>query len=80
MSSLRTSQAALPDRYETRVAALLSDRIAELREALFELSELARRDAPHEPAALHVSLQAAANELGGAERILAGDAGAGAPL
>ena len=45
-------------------------RIAELREEVFALADAARRDVPHGATALHVSLQAASNELGKAERAL----------
>ena len=48
----------------------LEARIAHLREELFALVDEARASAPRDCTALHVSLQAASNELGKAERAL----------
>jgi hypothetical protein len=46
----------------------LETRIARLREDLFAIVDQARAAAPYDSTALHVSLQAASNELGKAER------------
>ncbi|HVE68806.1 MAG TPA: hypothetical protein VNB64_09525 [Solirubrobacteraceae bacterium] len=51
----------------------LEERIAQLREDLFVLVDDARATVPYDRTALHVSLQAASNELGKAERALHGD-------
>jgi hypothetical protein len=48
----------------------LEARIAHLREELFVLVDQARASVPYECTALHVSLQAASNELGKAEQAL----------
>jgi hypothetical protein len=48
----------------------LETRIARLRDELFAVAEAARGSAPYDRTALHVSLQAASNELGKAERAL----------
>jgi len=48
----------------------LEQRIARLREDLFALVDDARGSVPYDRIALHVSLQAASNELGKAERAL----------
>ena len=48
----------------------LESRIARLREELFALADDARAAVPYDSTALHVSLQAASNELGKAERAL----------
>ena len=48
----------------------LEARIAHLREELFALVDMARTRAPRDATSLHVSLQAASNELGKAERAL----------
>ena len=51
-------------------ARALEAQIADLREQVFALTDTARCIVPHDYTALHVSLQTAANELGGAERVL----------
>ena len=48
----------------------LEAQIADLREHVFAIADAARRSVPHDYTALHVSLQAASNELGEAERVL----------
>ena len=48
----------------------LEAQIADLRDQVFALADTARRSVPHDYTALHVSLQAASNELGEAERVL----------
>ena len=48
----------------------LEARIAELRDELFAVAETARASTPPGLTSLHVSLQAASNELGKAERAL----------
>lgn len=48
----------------------LEARIARLRADLFALVDEVRATAPYDATALHVSLQAASNELGNAERAL----------
>ena len=53
----------------------LATRIAQLREDVFALVDEARANAPYDRTALHVSLQAASNELGKAERALRGEEG-----
>ena len=54
-------------------AETLESRIAHLRRELFDLADQARDSLPFDRTALHVSLQAASNELGRAERALRGD-------
>ena len=44
--------------------------VADLRDAIFALSDAARRALPGGTADLHVSLQSASNKLGDAERLL----------
>jgi hypothetical protein len=51
-------------------ARALEAQIADLREHVFAIADAARRTVPHDYTALHVSLQAASNELGEAERAL----------
>jgi len=48
----------------------LEERIARLRDELFEVADAARAGVACDRTALHVSLQAASNELGRAERAL----------
>ncbi len=48
--------------------ASLEARISDLRDELFAVAESARDCAPYHLTQLHVSLQAASNELGKAER------------
>jgi hypothetical protein len=66
MSSLRALPAVDP-------AEDLDTRIARLRDELFSVADAARASASADSTALHVSLQAACNELGNAERALRGD-------
>ena len=63
MSFLR-AQSTIP------APAALEAQIADLREHVFAIADAARRSVPHDYTALHVSLQAASNELGEAERVL----------
>ncbi|MDX6649381.1 MAG: hypothetical protein QOI91_569 [Solirubrobacteraceae bacterium] len=51
----------------------LETRLARVRDELFAVVDAARHDAPRDATSLHVSLQAACNELGNAERALRGD-------
>ena len=48
----------------------LEAEIADLRDAIFAFSDVARRSLPSGATDLHVSLQSACNELGDAERML----------
>jgi len=54
------------------VAAIktLEAEVGDLRDAIFALSDVARRALPGDVTELHVSLQSACNELGDAERLL----------
>jgi hypothetical protein len=58
------------DRSPLSALNALQAQVADLRERIFELGDLARRGVPHELSEVHVSLQTAANELGDAERTL----------
>ena len=49
----------------------LGDEVADLRDALFAAGELARRALPYDQAGVHVAIQAAAHQLGVAQRLLA---------
>jgi hypothetical protein len=51
-------------------ARALEAQIADLRDQVFALAESARRSVPFDYPTLHVSLQAASNDLGEAERVL----------
>ena len=51
--------------------AALGDEVAELREALFAVGDLACRALPHDQVGVHVAIQAAAHQLGVAQRLLA---------
>ena len=51
--------------------AALVEEVADLREALFAAGDLARQALPFDQAGVHVALQAAAHQLGVAQRLLA---------
>jgi hypothetical protein len=50
--------------------AALGEEVADLRDALFAAGDLARRAVPYDQAGIHVALQAAAHQLGVAQRLL----------
>ena len=50
--------------------AALGEEVADIREAVFALGDLARRALPLDRDGVHVSLQAAAHQLGEVERML----------
>ena len=61
---------AAPPATALRAPEDLESRIVQLRDELFALADAARATVPYDRTALHVSLQAASNELGRAERAL----------
>ncbi len=50
--------------------AALGEEVADLRDAVFSLGDLARRALPFDHAAVHVALQAAGHQLGIVEQLL----------
>jgi hypothetical protein len=59
-----------PQRIPSSHIAALERQVASVREAMFDVTDSARRVVAHEMTDLHVSLQRASNELGYVERLL----------